>query len=143
MLNDTAISEIMTRHVITVTPNTLLDVVNDIFSKNDFHHIPVVEGEHLVGIISRSDIDRVTRCIDLFHSAENEIYNEKLFKSLLAEEVMTSNAQVVAPDDAIAYAASLFSGNKFHALPVVEGKKFVGLVTTFDLIDFAFSKKTP
>jgi CBS domain-containing protein len=141
MLNDTAVSEIMTSHLVTVTPKTILDKVNDIFSKNDFHHIPVVDFERLVGIISRKDIDRVSSCIDLFHSKTNEEYNNKLFQSLLAEEVMTPKVTVLSPDDSIGYAAVLFSENKFHALPVVVGEKLVGLVTTFDMLDYAYNRK--
>jgi acetoin utilization protein AcuB len=141
MLNDTPVSDIMTRYLVTVTPNTTLDKVNELFSQQVFHHLPVVEQERLVGIISRSDLDRVSRCIDLFQSKANTLYNEKLYKSLLAEEIMTPNATVIAPDDSIGYAAVLFAQNKYHALPVVDGEKLVGLITTFDMIDFAFNGK--
>jgi acetoin utilization protein AcuB len=141
MLNDTAVSEIMTHYLITVTPNTTLDKVNEIFEHHDFHHLPVVEGERLMGIISRSDIDRVSSCVDLFHSKANELYNDKLFKALLAEEVMTPKAVVLAPNDSIGYAATMFARNTFHALPVVVGEKLVGMVTTFDLIEYAFNGK--
>jgi CBS domain-containing protein len=141
MLNDTAVSEIMTRYLITVTPNTTLDKINALFEQHDFHHLPVVTGERLVGILSRTDLDRVSSCVDLFHSKANELYNEKLFKSLLAEEVMTPKAVVLAPDDSVGYAAILFARNTFHALPVVVGEKLVGMVTTFDLINYAFNTK--
>ena len=129
----------MVRYLITVKPTTTLDKVNDIFSQHDFHHLPVVDGERLVGIISRSDIDRVSHCVDLFHTKANELYNQKLFKSLLAEEVMTKKATVLSPNDTISHAAALFAQNKFHALPVVLEGKLVGLVTTFDLLEYAFN----
>jgi CBS domain-containing protein len=141
MLNDTAVSEIMTHYLITVTPTTTLDKVNEIFEQHDFHHLLVVEGTHLEGIISRSDVDRVSSCVDLFHTKANELYNKKLFKSLLAKEVMTPKAVVLAPDDSIGYAATLFARNTFHALPVVVGEKLVGMLTTFDLIDYMFNGK--
>lgn len=141
MLNDTAVSEIMTHYLITVTPTTTLDKVNEIFLNHDFHHLPVVEGTRLEGIISRSDVDRVSSCVDLFHTKANELYNEKLFKSLLAEEIMTPKAVVLAPDDSIGYAATLFARNTFHALPVVVEEKLVGMITTFDLIEYMFNTK--
>ena len=139
MLNNTKVSEIMTHYVTTVTPNTLLGRVNEVFSKNDFHHLPVVEGETLVGIITRQDVDRMLRCVDLFRTEENRLHNDKLFNSILAEEVMTSNPIIVAPNDTIGHAAVLFSENKFHALPVVKDNKLMGMLTTFDLIDFAYN----
>jgi CBS domain-containing protein len=139
MLNDTPVSEIMTRYLVTATPLTTLDKVNALFAQNNFHHIPVVDGERLVGIISRKDIDRVSSCVDLFKSKENERYNDKLMKSLLANEVMTKNTTTLTPDDSIGYAAILFTNNKFHALPVLEGTKLVGIVTTFDLLEYAYN----
>jgi CBS domain-containing protein len=141
MIPDTIVSEIMTRSLITVEPNTILDKVNELFLQHDFHHLPVVENDKFVGIISRTDIDRVSSNIDLFQTKENELVNEKIFKSLIASEVMSANAVVLAPDDFLSYAATLFAENKYHALPVVEGDKLVGLVTTFDLIEHAYETK--
>jgi acetoin utilization protein AcuB len=141
MIPDTLVSEIMTRSLITVEPNTILDAVNELFAQHDFHHFPVVENGKLMGIISRTDIDRVSSNIDLFHSKANELANEKLFKALLAQEVMSANTVVLAPDDFLSYAATLFAENKYHALPVVEDDKLVGLVTTFDLIQHAYETK--
>ena len=139
MLNNSKISEIMMRHITVVTPDTLMGRLNEVFSNNDFHHLPVVEGETLVGIITRQDVDRMLRCVDLFRTEENRLYNDKLFKSILAAEVMTLDPTVVSPDDTIGHAAMLFSENKFHALPVVKDNKLVGMLTTFDLIDFAYN----
>jgi acetoin utilization protein AcuB len=141
MLNDTPISEIMTRYLITVSPNTTLDKIRAIFQQHDFHHLPVVDGEQLVGILSRIDVDRVSRCLGLFHSKSNQEYNDRLFQSLLAEEVMTKTVKTIAPEEPVGYAAVLFSENKFHALPVVERGQLVVMVTTFDLMEFAYNRK--
>lgn len=141
MIPDTIVSEIMTRSLITIEPNTILDAVNELFVQHDFHHLPVVENGKFMGILSRTDIDRVSSNIDLIHTKANALANEKIFKSLVAKEVMSANAVVLAPDDFLSYAATLFAENKYHALPVVEGDKLVGLVTTFDLIEHAYETK--
>lgn len=138
MNKNAPVSEIMTTNLIVVSPNTTLDKVKDIFETNMFHHLPVVNNHCLVGIISKIDLYRVSHSIDLFHSKTNEELNNRLFKSLLAEEVMATDATVIAPDDTVAYAAELFSRNQFHALPVVVGEKLVGIVTTLDLIKMAY-----
>ncbi|NJN35071.1 MAG: CBS domain-containing protein [Saprospiraceae bacterium] len=114
---DMPVSEIMTRYLITVTPKTTLEGVNDIFKRHDFHHIPVVDHERLVGIISSRDLDRVSSCIDLIHSKANQLYNEKLFHSLLADEIMTQNAIILNPEDKVSYAAVLFSENNSTPCP--------------------------
>ena len=43
------------------------------------------------------------------------------------------------PDDTIGLAADIFLANKFHALPVVEDERLVGIVTTHDLLKYSFT----
>ncbi len=54
------VKDAMTTDVISVTPQTTLDEAEDIFARNQFHHLPVVEngkenGE-LVGLITPADV---------------------------------------------------------------------------------------
>jgi CBS domain-containing protein len=139
MLNDTTVSDIMSRHLITVSPNTTLDQVNAIFDRYEFHHLPVVDGEQLVGILSRHDLEKVSHCEGLFTQSKDVAYNNRLLKSLLAEEVMTRQVVTLMPSDSVGWAANLFTKNQFHALPVLEKGNLVGLVTTYDLIEYAYS----
>lgn len=138
MNKNAPVSEIMTTNLVVVSPNTTLDKVKELFETHVFHHVPVVNNHCLCGIISKSDLYRVSHSIDLFHSKTNEELNRRLFKSLLAEEVMASNTVVLTPDDTISHAVELLSLNQFHALPVVEGEKLVGILTTYDLIKYAY-----
>lgn len=141
MKESALILDIMTQYVITVSPNTTVDVILDIFETNPIHHLPVVQDKQLVGIISKIDVFKMTHCIDLFRSKANEDYNKKLLQSLLAEEVMTNDVVTLAPHNSIYEAATLFSQNKYHAIPIVEHEKLVGIITTFDLIEYAFNEK--
>ena len=52
------VSKFMTDVVLTVIPNSDLFSVADIFLKNNFRRMPVVEGKKLVGQISRRDVLR-------------------------------------------------------------------------------------
>ncbi len=137
----TPVSNIMTKTLVVATPNMTLDKVKELFDAHAFHHIPVVENEALKGIISRIDLYRVSHCVDLFHSKTNLELNNRLFQSLLAEEVMSPNSVVISPNDPISHAAALFHRNKFHALPVVSDGKLVGILTTYDLIAYAFENQ--
>ena len=132
------ISAIMTKNLVVATPSTTLYEVKEMLEKHDLHHILVAQDGVFCGIISKTDLYRVAHSIDLFHSKSNVELNDRLFKSLLAEEVMAADALVLAPDDTVGFAAALFLGNQFHALPVVSNGKLVGIVTTFDLIKYAF-----
>ena len=53
---ETAISEIMTASVITVSPATTLDECMGLMSSKKIRHLPVLEKEQLVGIISIGDV---------------------------------------------------------------------------------------
>ena len=138
MNSNTPVSGIMTRNLVTVSPNTLAKTAMTIFQTHSMHHLPVVDGEKLVGILSEVDILKITHCVGLLHSKQDVQFNEDILNSVLVEEIMSANTVTLAPSDLLSKAAALFSSNKFHALPVVEGGKLVGILTTFDLIEYAF-----
>lgn len=136
----TTVGQIMSTPVITVHRDDTMLKVQEIFKHNNIHHIPVVEeGNKVVGIISQSDYLRLLHGFTLFKTEKSVSYNDAILRSLLVGEVMTRQVATLAPDDTVKMAAGFFRENLFHALPVVAEGKLVGIVTTFDLITFAFS----
>jgi CBS domain-containing protein len=137
MNTERAISEIMTNGLVTVYPDTSAKKVLDIFKQNEFHHIPVVEkGEMLVGIISKEDFFRVSYILS--QQTTGKTWTEKEYESMTAKEFMTEYPMTLAPEDTIGLAADIFLNNKFHALPVVEDQRLVGIVTSHDLLRYGF-----
>jgi CBS domain-containing protein len=135
---DRTIREIMTTNLVTVSPDKPAAVVQDIFRTNDFHHIPVVEkGGLLVGIISKEDLYRVADILSL--QADNHQAGAKPYDRLKAADVMTKYPICLDPEDTIGLAADIFLANKFHALPIVEDERLVGMVTTHDLLKYGFN----
>jgi DNA-binding Lrp family transcriptional regulator/predicted transcriptional regulator len=53
---ETLVREIMTERVVTVPPDALVDVCMRIMTDQHFRHLPVVDGEKLVGVISIGDV---------------------------------------------------------------------------------------
>lgn len=136
------IEEIMTRQLLTVAPDEVMERVRDIFEHYSIHHIPVVEGEKVVGMISREDYFKIIHGFCLNQSHTNNSYNDALLRSLLAEEVMSKNLTSLGPADSLPMAAKIFRENIFHAIPIVdEAKKLVGIITTYDLINFAYREE--
>ncbi|HQU59256.1 MAG: CBS domain-containing protein [Phaeodactylibacter sp.] len=135
---DKAIRDIMTTKLVTVTPDRPAKAIQEIFGKNDFHHIPVVEkGERLIGIISKEDLFKVVSVLSLQNPENN--HTERELNRLNAADIMTKYPISLDPDDTIGLAADIFLANKFHALPIVEDDKLVGLITTHDLLKFGFN----
>jgi CBS domain-containing protein len=134
------VKEVMTTDLVTVDTLTVMSKVASIFEEHNFHHIPVIDKEDssLVGIISMMDVallkDWGTR-LNIEYSKET---NEKLFKSLLAKDVMKLNPVCISPEDNIDRCVDILDDNHFHALPVIENDQLVGLITTYDLIRLAY-----
>jgi CBS domain-containing protein len=52
------VSRVMTSDVVSITPDLDLDKARDLFVRNNWRRLPVVEGDRVVGILSRRDILR-------------------------------------------------------------------------------------
>ncbi len=135
----TTVAQIMSTPVITVGPNDTMSEVQDIFRKNNIHHIPVMDDGKVVGIISKSDYYRLLHGFTLFKTQKSEQYNDAIMRSLLAGEAMTRQVATLAPGDSLEMAVGFFRENLFHALPVVDKGRLVGILTTFDLLTHAYT----
>jgi CBS domain-containing protein len=130
----------MTTNVLFVKPEDTMERVSNIFRMNNIHHVPVIDEEDKVcGIISQTDYNKILHGFTLFKTEKSDEYNNAILRSLLVKEVMTKQVAKLHPDDKLLTAASYFRENLFHAIPVVDHLgKLVGIVTTFDLVNFAF-----
>lgn len=134
MQASTPIRSIMTRRPETVKPNDRMESVREIFEKRGFHHVPVIENDALVGLVSYTDYLRIIR--DLFNDNTSEtLDNEKVLNAMLVKDIMTEHVLCVQETDTVETALRIFKTNHFHALPVVDDHKtLVGIVTTYDVL---------
>lgn len=137
------ISRIMTTDLVVIKASDSLKVAADAFRKNNIHHLPVVDGDsRLVGIFSKSDMLRVGSAWTAFQKKKSgnleafDLFNEKI----TIGEVMTREVVRLAPEDPLSVAVGIFRENIFHSLPIVDKGVLVGLVTTFDLLKYAFEE---
>ncbi|MCB0662406.1 MAG: CBS domain-containing protein [Saprospiraceae bacterium] len=138
------VGNLMTTLPVTVGPNDTLLKVKEIFGTMNIHHIPVIKHKKVVGIISKNDFLAISNAFPLFNEAKRESYNDKLYATLLVEEVMTKQVAKVNPEDSIEIVAGIFRENLFHALPVVDqNSELVGIITTFDLLNYFFNERLP
>jgi len=115
--------EIMNTDLISISSDTKLEKIKEIFKSNSFHHLLVKdENDQLKGIISTADLDRAN------------LLPVQVGK-LLAMHIMTISVTTITPDTLIEKALDLFLNNRFRALPVVdESGKAVGILTPIDLM---------
>ncbi|MFH6934055.1 CBS domain-containing protein [Flavobacterium oncorhynchi] len=127
------ISHIMTKSVVTVNQNDDLRKVVEKLKSNSIRHIPVVNGKVVVGIISRTDVNRLTFGA-LFDGQEG--VDEAILDMLSISQVMTSKPKTLPSDTIIKDLAEVFAKEDFHALPVVDNGELKGIVTTTDVIKY-------
>jgi acetoin utilization protein AcuB len=126
------VSSIMTADPIAVDNNDSLRVVDQIFKENRIHHVPVTENGELTGIISKSDFLFFKRGFTT--DSLNKELEEVRMNSYKAGDIMTKGLAKMEPNEKINVALEIFKENLFHAIPIVEGKKLVGILTTYDII---------
>ncbi|WKL46761.1 CBS domain-containing protein [Flavobacterium pectinovorum] len=127
------ISHIMTKTVVTANENDNLKNVVELLRKNTIRHIPIVRGKDVIGIISRTDINRLTFGA-LFEGQEGA--DEAILDMLTISQVMTSKPKTVSSDTIIRDLAEIFVKEDFHALPVVDNGQLKGIVTTTDVVKY-------
>ncbi|WP_343696207.1 CBS domain-containing protein [Flavobacterium sp.] len=127
------ISHIMTKAVVTVNQTDDLRKVIEKLRSNSIRHLPVVNGKEVVGIISRTDINRLTFGA-LFDGQDG--VDEAILDMLTIPQVMTSKPKTLPSDTIIKDLASTFAKEEFHALPVVDNGELKGIVTTTDVIKY-------
>ncbi len=132
------VRSIMTDQVISVTENTSLLEIQELFTIHHFHHIPVLDAQgKVVGMISRLDYHLVLDHFSIFKVDKAKQANDRFLGALIAKEVMSKNVATISPDSPVEEASRVFLENLFHALPVVDPEsKLAGIVTTFDLLKF-------
>lgn len=127
------VSTIMTKNVVKLNLSDDLTKAEMLFKKHHIRHIPVVYSNKIVGMLSYTDLLRISfaDAIDDEDDVDTTVYN-----MFTVEQVMAKKLVSIAPDTTIKEAAQILSTKEFHALPVCEGDLLVGIVTTTDLIKY-------
>ena len=128
------IHHIMTSNPIVLHLNDGLSQAEILFKKHKMRHLPVVSGEKIVGILSMTDLARIS-FVDSY-DPENFSVDTSVYSLFSLEQIMVRNPKCISPDATIKEAAELFLEAEFHALPVVTDEKLVGILTTTDLLKY-------
>lgn len=145
----TSVSKVMTKEVITVSPEDSILEVESVLLNNRISRVIVTKDKFPVGVITYRDfvpsktLGTSTSFVDPVEVEEiswnprlNEI-NAKRIDYLLtfqAKDIMVPNPFVAYPSDPIYTAAILMIRNGISGLPVIRGKKLVGIITKTDIV---------
>jgi CBS domain-containing protein len=125
------ISEIMTREVITLRPESNLREAIGIIQKFRIRHIPVVDEGKLTGIVTDRDIKRATPSI---HGGVTQEDYERVLNETKLFQVMTRDPMTVTPSSSVKDVAKMLVDKKYGALPVVSDGVLVGIISDIDLL---------
>lgn len=127
------IGEYMHTNVITVGKHILLSDAQRIMSDNKIRRLPVVDRKYeLIGLVTQDRMRETIKHPGIHIKILDFI---ALLSKLKVEDVMVTDVITVTPDTTIEEAVALGQQHRIGTLPVVEGKKLVGICTTTDLYE--------
>ena len=101
---------------------------------SNIHHIPVLSGKKLVGMVSFTDMMKLNVVIN---GADDRTIDTLIDQQFNIGDVMRTQLTTLDARDTIRQAAEILSENNFHAVPVTNGSsELQGIVTSSDLIRY-------
>lgn len=146
--------DVMNAEVRTVGSEMRLPDLERALIEQGLSGFPVVDGGRLVGIVSRSDVVRqlcveqtVAETLSDYYADPSgsasgpvesfEAIGERVgtrIERLRVKDVMIHDLITVSPEDPLRDVAATLLARRVHRLPVVEGGRLVGIVTSMDLV---------
>ena len=116
------VKDIMNSNVFSVSKDDTVQKFISLVMKERIHEAPVLDGKEMVGMVTYKD---------LINESVTEPQSEKI------GSIMNEHPHTLSPDQTMEEAAQAIFQTGVRALPVVDKKKLVGIVSTFDIIKAA------
>ena len=146
--------DIMTTHVITVSPETEILQAVQLLLENRINGLPVIDDQdRLVGIVCQSDlivqqkrvrVPSLFTLLDGYISLSSARHFEREVEKIAASQVrqaMTPNPASIAPETPVEEVATLMVEKNYHTLPVVSDGRLVGIVGKEDMLRTIMQEK--
>jgi len=134
MARTTPISECMTTRVTTLPIDAAPSAARRLLSGEDINHLPVVDADRVVGMLSSRDLIRALRAAG---ATRSEPIDAVLDRSANISELMSRELVTMRPDESIDKAIELVAEGRVHSVLVLDHQeKLVGIVTDTDLLDY-------
>lgn len=112
----------MTRNVVTASTGDPVARAAGLMREHRIHHLPVVSGNELEGIVTDTDIRNAA------------LGDPASAGGRTVGDIMTRDPVTVGPWDTVEDALLLLHRRRFGALPVVEARKLIGIISKADIL---------
>lgn len=139
--------EIMTKDIVTVSPESTIDEAAKLMSSRNVSGIPVVDDKNaLVGIITEGDLLGKHKQISppgyieflggiIFTESQDSFFSElKRYVATQVKDLMTKEVVTVGPEATKEEIATVMDRDGIKRLPVVQDGELVGIISRADLI---------
>lgn len=131
------VSQIMTKDLITLNVSNTLYDAEKLFKNHKIRHIPVVEDKKLLGVLSYSDLLKISYAdVEEAEDVETDGVSAVVYDIFSISQVMTKSPMIVEPNTTIKEVVEILSEQSFHSIPVVENGGLKGIVTTTDILKY-------
>ncbi len=125
------IRDFMSTPTMTISPTASVIEARDLMRQRQIRHLPVLNSERVMGIITDRDIRTVLPSPATSLAAREITY---LLAKLTVDEVMARAVITVAPDTPVTEAISHILEHTIGALPVIEAQQVVGMLTRTNIL---------
>ena len=127
------IEAIMSTSVITVTPSATLAEARTLMHENRIHHIPVVDGDSLIGLVTLTNVLAATD--SFLRDPQNRIHAN----DIRVKDAMVTDVATVDINASLRQAALFMEKHSIGCLPVLDKEKLVGIITDTDFVGVAIN----
>jgi CBS domain-containing protein len=124
------VSEMMSEKVVTALPRTTIFEAEKTMATQGFRRLPIVSDGKVIGIVTAMDIIRFFGCGEVFKHLQSKTIKQVLNTAAL--EIATKEVSTIEPEADVGQAAKIMQEKNIGAIPVVENKKLVGMITERD-----------
>ena len=114
------VNEIMSKEIVGISPDKQVGQALQLMQKHQIRHLPVLEGDRMVGWLTSRDL--------------REVLLASMLEKISVADVMIKAPLSVTMDTGVEEAARLIMEHKIGGMPVLDGDRLVGVITMLDVI---------
>jgi CBS domain-containing protein len=128
-----SIEAIMSTNLITVSPSATLAEARTLMHENRIHHLPVLDGDKLIGLITLTNVLAATD--SFLRDDGSRIHADEIGIS----DAMVTDVATVSVSASLRHAALFLEKHKIGCLPVMDNDELVGIITDTDFVAVAIN----